>query len=844
MAEASKAGEAAVAGDLLLQAALASMPYGFSVWDEALQLVLFNRAYVEMYRLPPERIRSGMTLRDMAQITADMGSHGAMPVDEIFARYRARFAEREMRKVVQHEAAGRVIQTTSTKMPDGAGWMLTHQDITEEVEAQRLAAAREEALAHQNLRFDAAVNNMSHGLAMFGSDGRLVICNSAFASLYGLPPQIAAPGTLYSDLLNYRVEHGLVPEGEQSDSYVAGRLKLASEHSRTVRFLERERGRTISVIQQPMADGGWVSTHQDITVQQHKEEVIQARTLELELQNIRFDAAINNMLHGLSMFDAENRLIVCNRQYAELYGLPEELTRPGTSFWEILDDGAKTGMVSIGDPQLRVTVLEAAIKAGRPFRDHLKMVNGRVIAVLHQPMVGGGWISTHEDVTEQHKHEEMIRHLARHDALTDLPNRVLFGEEMAKIEARIKRQETIAVLCVDLDNFKAINDTFGHAVGDGVLIAAANRLRDSSRETDVVARLGGDEFAIVAGPIEDPKHIALIAARIVNTLAQPMTIDGKQIELGASVGIAVAPVDGMDADTLLRNADLALYRAKSDGRGTYHFFEREMDDALKIRRTLELGLRGALEGGELRLVYQPILDVKSNRICCLEALLRWDHPERGPIPPTEFIHIAEETGLITAIGDWVLAEACRAAANWPENVRVAVNLSAAQFKGQAVVQSVERALAATGLAAERLELEITESLLMTDPEAMLKSLHAVRAMGVRVVMDDFGTGYCSLSYLRTFPFDKLKIDRSVIGELSVPGDPMVVVNAMIGLGRSLGMAIGAEGIETEAQLEAVRRQGCDEAQGFLFSPPLPASGIDALLGAVRGNEEQRRSVTA
>jgi len=842
MADKSEASEAAVTGDLLLEAALASIPHGFSVWDADLRLVLFNEAYLEMYALPRDRVVPGITLRDMAQITCDLGSHGSAPVDEVFAIYRARFTNDEGRRAIKHESSGRIIRSTTVRMPGGAGWMLTHEDITAEVEAQRLAAAREEALAHQNLRLDAAVNNMSHGLAMFGVDGRLVICNSTFAALYGLSPEIAAPGTHLADILNYRVEHGLVPEGERSEAYVAGRLKLANERSRTVRFIERERGRTISVIQQPMVDGGWVSTHQDVTEQQRKEELIQARTLELELQNIRFDAAINNMLHGLSMFDAQNRLIVCNRQYAELYGLPPELTRPGTSFWDMLDDGAKTGMVSIGDSEARRKVLEAVIGAARPFRDNLKMVNGRVIAVLHQPMLGGGWISTHEDITEQHKHEEMIRHLARHDALTDLPNRVLFGEEMAKLEVRIKRRESIAVLCVDLDNFKTINDTFGHAVGDAVLIAAAKRLRECSRESDVLARLGGDEFALVAGPLDDPKHVALIASRIVTALAEPMRIDGKQIELGASVGIAVAPLDGTDAETLLRNADLALYRAKNDGRGTYHFFEREMDDALKIRRALELSLRDALERNEFRLVYQPILNIKTNRIAGLEALLRWDHPERGPIPPGEFLHIAEETGLIAAIGEWVLAEACEAAAGWPEHVRVSVNLSAAQFKGQRIVESVETALAATKLDPDRLELEITESQLMTDPGTMLRAMQRIRSLGVHLAMDDFGTGYGSLSFLRTFPFEKLKIDRTVIGEVATPADPTTTVNLMVALGRSLGMAVTAEGIETETQLEAVRLGGCDEAQGFLFSPPLPASAIGAVLGTVRSNEDRRRSL--
>jgi diguanylate cyclase (GGDEF)-like protein len=683
--------------DLLLHAALASMPYGFTVWNEQLRLVLWNATYLDMYHLPARRIHAGMTLREIAEVSAATGDHGALSTDEIHALYLKRFTAGAGPRVVEHRVRDRTIRSTNTQMP-GLGWVVSHQDITEEVRQVRLAAAREQALADQNMRFDAAVNNM---------------------------------------------------------------------------------------------------------------------------------------LHGLSMFDAENRLIICNRQYAELYGLREEFTRPGTSFWDILDERQRMGMVSIDDPTARFKALSAVIDAGRPQRQNNRLLNGRVIAVMHQPMAGGGWLSTHEDVTEQHDHEELIRHLARHDALTDLPNRVLFSEEMAKVEARIKRGENIAVLCVDLDNFKSINDSFGHAVGDGVLVVVAKRLREASRETDVVARLGGDEFAVVAAPLDDPKHAALIANRIVQSLAQPMIIEDKQIEVGASVGIAMAPVDGADADALLRSADLALYRAKSGGRGSYHFFEPQMDEALKVRRTLEHGLKAALGRGEFRLVFQPVLGLADNRICCLEALLRWDHPERGPIPPAEFIPVAEETGMIAAIGEWVLAEACRIAAAWPENVRVAVNLAAAQFKGRGVVDAVARALALAGLPPDRLELEVTEGLLLADPDQMFRALHRLRALGVRIVMDDFGSGYCSLSYLRTFPFNKLKIDRSFVAELSENGQAPAIVGAMIGLGRGLGMAIAAEGIETEAQLEVVRRQGCDEAQGFLLSPPLPASGIDALLGTVR-----------
>jgi diguanylate cyclase (GGDEF)-like protein len=461
------------------------------------------------------------------------------------------------------------------------------------------------------------------------------------------------------------------------------------------------------------------------------------------------------------------------------------------------------------------------------------MRNGRVIAVMHQPMKGGGWISTHEDVTEQHRSEEHIRHLARHDALTDLPNRVLFREELARLEARIGRSETIALLLVDLDRFKAINDKYGHAAGDEVLVTVARRLREASRETDTLARLGGDEFAGLVGPLDNPKHAALIADRIVRSLGRPMLVEGWSITSGASVGIAVAPADGADAETLLKNADLALYRAKSEGRGVYHFYEPGMDGAMQHRRAVEASLKAAIANGDFRLVYQPQLGLVHNRISCLEALLRWNHPERGLVPPVDFLAVAEETGLIVDIGDWVLREACQAARRWPDDVRVAVNLSAPQFRSRDLVESVRCALAEAGLAGNRLELEITEAMLHTDPEATMETLHRLRALGVRIVIDDFGAGQMSLRHLSSFPFDKLKVDRALLDSVAGNGEPMAVVGAMLRLGRSLGIATAAKSIETEEQFDLIRHHGCEEAQGFLFSPPLPLSAIDALLGVVK-----------
>jgi diguanylate cyclase (GGDEF)-like protein len=441
---------------------------------------------------------------------------------------------------------------------------------------------------------------------------------------------------------------------------------------------------------------------------------------------------------------------------------------------------------------------------------------------------GTGWVVTHEDITQERRNEQQIRHLARHDILTDLPNRVLFREYMESVGSRIRRGETIAVLCIDLDHFKAVNDSLGHAGGDAVLREVGNRLRACCREVDIVARLGGDEFAIMAGPLQQAVDAVPLAKRIVSVMSEPFVVDQRNVIIGASVGIAVAPVDANDADTLLKNADLALYRAKSEGRSTYHFFEPAMDAALQERRALEAGLRQAMANGELRLVFQPFLSIVDSRVCGFEALLRWYDNERGTIPPSRFVPIAEESALIVPLGEWVLQQACAAAAAWPDHVRVAVNLSGAQFRSRNLVRHVTAALERSGLSPARLELEVTENVLASGSDLAFETLHRLRLLGVRITMDNFGTGHSSLSYLRAFPFDKIKIDRSFVHDLSKTRDSLAVVRAVIDFGQSLGIATGAEGIETETQFDIVREHGCTEAQGYLFSPPLPSNAVQRL----------------
>jgi diguanylate cyclase (GGDEF)-like protein len=471
----------------------------------------------------------------------------------------------------------------------------------------------------------------------------------------------------------------------------------------------------------------------------------------------------------------------------------------------------------------------AAIAEGKALYLINELPEGQVIAISHRPMLNGGSVAVHEDITERRKAEARIAHMAHHDALTELPNRISFRQEMDKTLTRIERGETLAVLCIDLDHFKPVNDTLGHPMGDALLQAVSGRLRAFVRPTDIVARLGGDEFAIVQMSVDQPVGATSLAARLIHEISEPYVVQGHQIVIGASVGIAVAPNDGTDPDRLLKNADLALYRAKEDGRGTYRFFEADMDAKMQARRGLELELRKALALGEFEVFYQPLINLETNRVSGCEALLRWRSPGRGLVPPGEFIPLAEEIGLINAIGAWVLKQACTEAAGWPEQIKVAVNLSPVQFKRGTVVLDVIAALGASGLPAHRLELEITETVLLQDTEATLSILNQLRALGAHISMDDFGTGYSSLSYLRKFPFDKIKIDQSFIRDLSDQPDSIAIVRAIAGLGSTLGIATTAEGVETDEQLEKVRAEGCTEVQGYLFGVPKPANELGALL---------------
>jgi diguanylate cyclase (GGDEF)-like protein len=539
----------------------------------------------------------------------------------------------------------------------------------------------------------------------------------------------------------------------------------------------------------------------------------------------QLSAALEGMPQGLSMFDSEQRLIVCNANYAAMYGLRTEHTEPGTSLRTILEYRVATGTSAINTESFVEEVLASGSAPTLGVTEQ-ELRDGRTISVISAPLSTGGEVTIHVDVTEKRNSERQIAFLAHHDALTGLANRV---QLRAHIEERLKHvDERFSVLCLDLDRFKAINDTLGHPVGDALLRAVGERLRGLVRSGDLVSRTGGDEFSIVQSGVEPPASAAL-AARIVEVLSVPFDLGDHHVVIGASVGIAISPDDGNDADELLKNADLALYKSKDDGRGRFHFFETEMDAKAQARRVLELDLRGALTIGEFELFYQPIVNLAENRISGLETLLRWNHPTRGRVSPGEFIPLAEETGLIVAIGEWVIRQACAEASTWPPDLRVAVNVSPLQFRNKSLVSAVISALAASGLRADRLELEITETALMHDNDGTLAVLHQLRNLGVRISMDDFGTGYSSLSYLRSFPFDKIKIDQTFVRDLTEKPDCIAIIRAVAGLGRSFGMTTTVEGVETQEQLDKMRVEGCTEVQGFFYSKPLPTSEIAQLL---------------
>ncbi len=680
-----------------------------------------------------------------------------------------------------------------------------------------------------NLRLQAAIAQIPQGFAIFDAGHKLVVCNDAFCRTYSLSADICRPGVSFWDILHHGGKKGF-QAATNNFSWDELRQLISKKESWSA-IAPAQNGRMMSTIHEPLQDGGWMSLIEDVTEKQQRHHVEMERLREAEAQTIRFNAAIANMSQGLSMFDADRKLIICNDSFARLYGLPVALTRPGTDIADIIRHRASIKMIET-DATLEsmMAFIEHTATDRAAFKGVRSMQNGRVVMVNHQPLLDGGWLSTHEDITSQHHNAELIHFMARHDNLTGLPNRAAFLETLADAERGIATGDRMAVFSIDLDRFKDVNDAFGHPIGDAVLEAIGERLRSEFEGFGVAGRLGGDDFAALVGPLGSEEEALRLAESVLISVRRPLTVGDTTVFCEASIGIALAPRHGREANQLIYCADLALSLAKSGESQGWCLFEPDMDRAQRRRLTIEHGLHKALENDSLTLAYQPLITLETGRVSCCEALMRWECPDLGTVSPAEFIPVAEETGLIRDIGVKALESACREAANWPDHISVAVNVSPVQFRGDDLVGHVAHALKVSGLDPKRLELEITESLFLADDAHNLEMLHRLRELGVRFALDDFGTGYSSLAYMLRFPFHKVKIDRSIISTVSEKPETATMISAIVDLCRGLNMLTVAEGIETEEQLALVAARGCNEVQGYIFAPALPGTRIRELLG--------------
>jgi diguanylate cyclase (GGDEF)-like protein/PAS domain S-box-containing protein len=692
----------------------------------------------------------------------------------------------------------------------------------------------EELLRGRNILLDGALNNMTQGLNMFDSAGNLVLSNARYIEMYGLPASKVKPGVTVRELVDLRLAAGTFFKTDPQQ-YAQELMSSIVERKPTRVTRELADGRFITVVNQPLAGGGWVVTHEDVTERWRAER-------ELESTRNFLHTVVENVPAAIMVKDARTLdYVLINRSAEKLYGIPrgEMIGKPADGFFS---------------PERMATIAKHdkyLIESGRPLHieEHpveIKPNDRRIATTTRLPILGEDGaprylLTVLQDVTEKKRDEARIERLAHYDSLTDLPNRTAFNACFASvIERAAMADESFAVLSVDLDRFKEINDIFGHSTGDRLLRAAAGRM-SATLDGAFLARVGGDEFAIIVTESPAPTQAARLAERLIAAMVDDFEIEGNHLRIGLSVGIALYPIDGVDEVSILGNADAALYRAKAEGRGSIRFFEADMDHRLRERRAVLHDLRSAIERHEIMVYYQPQARI-DGEIIGFEALARWNHPVRGQVPPSTFISIAEESGLILEIGEWMLREACREAASWPNALRVAINLSAVQFRHGDLAGLVHEVLLETGLAPGRLELEITESVLIDDLSRALSILRRLKALGVRISMDDFGTGYSSLSNLQAFPFDKIKIDRSFISDLERNAQAATIVRAVIALGRGLDLPVVAEGVETKAQLEFLSREACAEVQGYLLGKPLPIADYAGLVGRGRAGEPRAASV--
>jgi diguanylate cyclase (GGDEF)-like protein/PAS domain S-box-containing protein len=670
-------------------------------------------------------------------------------------------------------------------------------------------------------RLVTAMDHMTQGVVLFDSDNRLLVCNDQYIRMYGLSREEIQPGCTLQEIMRYRLQNGSFDR--DPETYAKELLTALAAGQTIARIVEHEDGRAISVINKKLANGDWIGTHEDISVR---------RRAERELEHTRgfLDLIINSVPSTIVVKELpELRYVLVNKSGEQYFGMPREQMIGKTAAQLFARETAAA--ITAADQEV--------VCSGQPLRQDAKPVlhrggRDRIVTSVRLPVLGANGepqyvLGVIDDITERKQAESRIAHMAHHDNLTDLPNRVAFGQELARTISQAKEfNRQFAVLCLDLDHFKEVNDIFGHSVGDALLTEVSRRL-SAATEGAFVARLGGDEFAVLLAEGTQPKSAEVLAERLAAAITGNIDIHHHPLRVGLSVGIAVFPHDGTDEKSLLANADAALYRAKADGRGTVRFFDSATDERLRERRALQVELRTALARNELSLFYQPQAATEGP-IVGFEALVRWRHPTRGFVPPGVFIPLAEESGYIIELGEWILREACREAASWPNPLKIAVNFSPIQFRHGDLAHLVQGILVETGLSPARLEIEITESVLINDSSRALSVLRRLKAMGIHIAMDDFGTGYSSLSYLQAFPFDKIKIDQAFISNLERNEQSAAIVKAVIGLAHGLRVPVTAEGVETADQLEILKAEACNEVQGYLIGRPQPIGHYAELIG--------------
>jgi diguanylate cyclase (GGDEF)-like protein/PAS domain S-box-containing protein len=803
--------------NLRFNAALENMPHALCMFNDEQRLIVCNKRYGAMYDLTPAQTTPGTTLRSILEARVAVG-RSPEDAETYIAGRLEEVAGSGSYHAVNKLRDGRVIAISHEPMP-GGGWVAIHQDITEQhLAEERLNEVRQELIAQRYAINQAVI------VAITDVKGRITYANDVFCRISGYSRD---------ELVGY--DHRILSSGVHSREFFGAMYRqIARGEVWRAEVCNKAKNGSFywvdtTVVPQLDQNGKptrYMAIRIDITARKAAENALRESQKEVLRKSSQLELALATISQGLCMFDAEQRVVVCNEQYASMYGLSRDDTKPGTTLREILERRVEKGIYARDAADDYHWNLLASVT--KTTHEVINLNDGRAIAISREPIPGGGWVTTHQDITERRRVEAQIIYIASHDVLTGLANRAVLLENMETAVARLQRGgNPFAILMLDLDRFKAVNDSLGHPIGDQLLKAVAGRLLACARETDVVARLGGDEFAILMTAEKDQQTSAVsMAERLLEAVAAPYEIDGHEINIGTSIGIALAPEHGADVDRAIKNADLALYKAKSDGRSTYCLFEIAMAAEAEDRHALETDLRNALTQDGFELHYHPIVDLKTMEAVSVECLVRWRHPQRGLIAPDGFIPLAEETGLINPLGEWALRKACNDAVNWPAQIRVAVNLSPVQFQGGGLVEIVSRSLTESSLPPERLELEITESILLQGSAENLEVLRKLQSLGVSIVLDDFGTGYSSLSYLRMFPFDSIKIDRSFVKELSANSDCAAIVSAIAGLGRCLNVDTVAEGVETEDQLTLVRASGCTRAQGFLFGKPCPVSELE------------------